>query len=69
MKAHELRDKSIAELKARLEDEKQALQDMKFNRAIAGQLENPARVTMTRREIARIHTIITEKEQEEVLDN
>lgn len=65
MKAHELRDKSIAELKARLEDEKQALQDMRFNRAIAGQLENPARVTMTRREIARIHTIITEKEQEE----
>lgn len=65
MKAHELREKSIAELKARLDDEKQALQDMKFNRAIAGQLENPARVTMTRREIARIHTIITEKEQEE----
>ncbi len=65
MKAHELREKSIAELKARLDDEKEALQDMKFNRAIAGQLENPARVTMTRREIARIHTIITEKEQEE----
>ena len=65
MKAHELREKSIAELKARLEDEKQALQDMKFNRAIAGQLENPARVTMTRREIARIHTIITEKETEQ----
>lgn len=65
MKAHELREKSIAELKARLKDEKKALQDMKFNRAIAGQLENPARVPMTRREIARIHTIITEKEQEE----
>lgn len=65
MKAHELRDKSIAELKARLDDEKQALQDMKFNKAIAGQLENPARISMTRREIARIHTIITEKEQEE----
>jgi len=65
MRAHELRDKSITELKARLEDEKQALQDMKFNRAIAGQLENPARVKMTRREIARLHTIITEKEQEE----
>ena len=65
MKAHELREKSIAELKARLKDEKKALQDMKFNRAIAGQLENPARVPMTRREIARIHTIITEKQQEE----
>lgn len=65
MKAHELRKKSIAELEARLEDEKQALQDMRFNRAIAGQLENPARVSMTRKEIARIHTIITEKEHKE----
>lgn len=65
MKAAELRDLSITELKARLEDEKQALQDMKFNRAIAGQLENPARVKMTRREIARLHTIITEKETRE----
>lgn len=64
MKAHELRELTITELKARLEDEKQALQDMKFNRAIAGQLENPARVSLTRREIARLHTIITEKEQE-----
>lgn len=65
MKAHELREKSITELEARLEDEKQALQNMRFNRAIAGQLENPARVSMTRKEIARIHTIITEKQQEE----
>lgn len=65
MKAHELREKSITELKARLQDEKKALQDMQFNKAIAGQLENPARITMTRKEIARIHTIITEKEQEE----
>lgn len=64
MKAHELRDKSISELKARLDDEKQALQDMKFNRAIAGQIENPARIMTTRREIARIHTIITEIQQE-----
>lgn len=65
MKAHELRELSLTELKARLKDEKEALQDMKFNRAVAGQLENPARVKMTRREIARLHTIITEKEQQE----
>jgi len=63
MKAHELRELTITELKARLDDEQQALLDMKFNRAIAGQLENPARVSLTRREIARLHTIITEKEQ------
>ncbi len=65
MKAHELRELSLTELEARLKDEQEALQDMKFNRAIAGQLENPARVKMTRREIARLHTIITEKEQQE----
>jgi len=64
MKAHELRELTITELKARLEDERQAMQDMKFNRAIAGTLENPARVPATRREIARLHTIITEKETE-----
>ena len=69
MKASELRDLTVTELKARLKDEKQALQDMKFNRAVAGQLENPARVKITRREIARLHTIITEKEQEEVLNS
>lgn len=65
MKPHELRDLSLTELKARLDDEQQALQDMKFNRAIAGQLENPARMKMTRREIARLKTIIREKELEE----
>lgn len=63
MKAHELRDLTLTELKARVEDEKQALQDMKFNNAVAGQLENPARIRMTKREIARIYTIIHEKEQ------
>ena len=63
MKAHELRDLSLTELKARVEDEKQALQNMEFNHAVVGQLENPARIKMTRREIARLKTIIHEKEQ------
>ena len=65
MKAHELRDLSVTELEARLEDEQKALQDMRFNKAVAGQLENPARIKMTRREIARIKTVIREKELEE----
>lgn len=63
MKAHELRELSLTELKARLKDEQKALQDMKFNHAVAGQLENPARIKMTKREIARLKTIIHEKEQ------
>lgn len=65
MKAHELRDLSETELEARLEDEQKALQDMRFNKAVAGQLENPARIKMTRREIARIKTVLREKELEE----
>lgn len=62
MKAHELRELSLTELKARVADEKEALQNMEFNHAVAGQLENPARLKMTRREIARLKTIIHEKE-------
>lgn len=65
MKAEDMRDLTIEELQARVKDEQKALQDMKFNRAVAGSLENPARVKMTRREIARLKTVITEKQQEE----
>lgn len=61
MKAHEMRDLSLTELEARLEDEKEALSDLHFNQAIAGQVENPARIKNTRREIARLKTIINEK--------
>jgi large subunit ribosomal protein L29 len=65
-KAKELREFSLTELKARLEDEQQALQDMRFDQAVAGQIENPARIGITKREIARLHTIIHEKENQEV---
>lgn len=65
MKASELRDLSLTELKARKVDEKKALLNMKFNKAVAGQLENPARVSITKREIARLNTIIHEKKNAE----
>lgn len=61
MKAHELRDLSLTELQARLKDEKEALTNFRFNKAIAGQIENPARIKNTRREIARLNLIINEK--------
>lgn len=61
MKAHELRDLSMTELEARLNDEQELLEDLNFNKAVAGQLENPNRLKMTRREIARIKTVINEK--------
>ncbi|NBW70667.1 MAG: 50S ribosomal protein L29 [Bacteroidetes bacterium] len=64
MKAHELRDLSITELKARLNDEKTTLQKLAFSKSVTGQVENPARLKQIRREIARLHTVITEKSAE-----
>ncbi len=61
MKAHELRDLSITELKARLKDEKTSLQKLAFTKSVTGQVENPARLKEIRKEIARIHTVITQK--------
>lgn len=61
MKAHDMRDLSLTELNARLKDEKDALINFRFNKAIAGQIENPARIKNTRREVARLNTIINEK--------
>lgn len=65
MKAQELRELSIKELKARLKDEKEALDNLRFQMAVAGQIENPARINAHRREIARLNTIITEKSKAE----
>jgi large subunit ribosomal protein L29 len=64
MKAHELRDLSITELEARLNDEKTTLQKLAFSKSVTGQVENPARLKQIRREIARLHTVITEKSAE-----
>lgn len=61
MKAHELRDLTVAELKTRMIEEQDAVLKLRFNRAIAGQVENPAKYRLHKREIARIHTVITEK--------
>lgn len=65
MKASELRDLTITELQARLEDEHNALQELQFSKAVTGQLENPARIPATRKEIARLKTIINEKRRAE----
>ncbi len=66
MKAHELRDLSIAELESRLKDEIEAIQKLRFNKAVAGQAENPAKLRMHRRELARLNTVIREKSGNEL---
>ena len=61
MKTHELRELSIVELNARIVDANEAIQKLKFNRAVAGQLENPSELRHNKREIARLKTLIKEK--------
>ncbi len=65
MKAHELRDLSVAELEARMKDEIDALQKLYFNKAVAGQVESPATIKNHRKELARLRTIIGEKNRTE----
>ena len=61
-KPTELRELSVADLQQRLDEAKKSLTDMRFKKAVTGQLENPTRIRTTRREIARIQTILTEKQ-------
>ncbi len=60
MKAHELRQFSLEELKKRLAEEQENLANLRFQLATS-QLESPIKVRTVRREIARLHTIIKEK--------
>ena len=62
MKAEELRSLSTEELETRCEELKKELFNLRFQRAI-GQLENPMRIRQVRRDIARIKTILRERER------
>jgi large subunit ribosomal protein L29 len=61
MKAVELREKPIAELKQLLKDERENLANLRFQLATS-QLESPIRVRTVRREIATIVTVLRQKE-------
>lgn len=60
MKANELREKSVDELKAALGDELKAQFKLRMQHA-TGQLNESHKVKETRRNIARIKTLLTEK--------
>lgn len=61
MKTAELRDLSVEELGSKLTDLKQELFNLRFQHAI-NQLDNPLRLKVVRKDIARVKTIIREKE-------
>ena len=60
MKASDVRSKTADELKDQLVDLKKEQFNLRFQRATQ-QLENPAQVQKVRRDIARIKTILAEK--------
>jgi large subunit ribosomal protein L29 len=60
MKTQELRDLSVDELENKVEDLRGELFNLKFQLA-TGQIENPIRVRLVRRDIARALTILREK--------
>ena len=59
--AEELRALSTEELQAKLKDAKEELFNLRFQ-AATGQLESHGRLTAVRKEIARIYTVIRERE-------
>lgn len=61
MFAKELRDQSDKELLDLLEDQREAMFNLRFQDAF-GQMEDPNALINTRRDIARILTVLTERQ-------
>ena len=61
MKPSEIRDKSVDELYAQAEELNETIFNLQFQHA-TGQLENPMRMKQVKKDIARVLTIIREKE-------
>ena len=64
MKVTEVREMSIADLRDRIEVEKNNLDTMKLNHAISP-LEDTSKIRKTRQDIARMITILAEKEKQQ----
>lgn len=65
MKANKVRDLSVNELEQKLVELKGELFNLRFQMA-TGQLENPVKVREVKKSIARIKTILREKELKSV---
>ncbi len=60
MKARELRDKSIEELRRTQAELKEQLFKLRFQKA-TGQISNPTKIRLVRKDIARVETILAER--------
>jgi large subunit ribosomal protein L29 len=62
MKAAELREMSVEDLKLKIAEELKSLNSLVLNHAVSP-IENPTVIKINRRLIARLKTILNEKEQ------
>lgn len=61
MKAFELRELSDSELLKRIQEEEESLANLRFQKVIS-QLENPMKLRLTRKDIARMKSILRERQ-------
>ncbi len=59
MKAYQLKEMNEPELKTRLEESLEAIQNLKFQKALQ-QLEDGSSISKLRKEIAQINTVLKE---------
>ena len=64
MKANEVRKMSTSELEAKLVDLKKDLFFLRMQHA-TNQLDNPVKISLVKKDIARVQTIIREKQLEQ----
>ncbi|XMB86621.1 50S ribosomal protein L29 [Mycoplasmatota bacterium WC44] len=62
MNANEIRKMNTTEIENEISSLKKELFDLRFQAAV-GQLENTARLSKVKKDIARMYTIITEREK------
>lgn len=68
MRASEIRDLTTEELQARINDERDKLLRLRLNHAVSA-IENPSDIKNSRRAIARLETILRERETAEQQNN
>ena len=61
MKIYEIREIPELELRKRIKDEEENLAHLKFQKSTS-QLESPIKIRLVRRDIARMRTVLREKE-------
>ncbi|MCQ4023072.1 MULTISPECIES: 50S ribosomal protein L29 [unclassified Ruminococcus] len=65
MKAAEIRELSVEELELKIKELKEELFQLRFQHAI-NQLDNPMRLKAVKKDIARIKTVLRQRELENV---